>query len=149
LLVMTVLIGARFVSGHLPYWGKAMLVALVASLVAFAANELVLKILFGIPNPASFLLYGANHKFNFLHGNQQSSFPSGHMALAASFVFAFGSLYRKAFVPLAAMLFVAGVLLIVGDWHFLSDVLAGAFAGATAGLLAGELWIQHNKQPNA
>jgi membrane-associated phospholipid phosphatase len=39
---------------------------------------------------------------------------------------------------------VAG-LLIVGSWHFVSDVLAGAFIGLTTGLLAAEVWLAHER----
>jgi membrane-associated phospholipid phosphatase len=33
--------------------------------------------------------------------------------------------------------------LVVGDWHFISDVIAGAFLGVSAGILAGEGWLVH------
>jgi membrane-associated phospholipid phosphatase len=45
------------------------------------------------------------------------------------------------------LLLVAAVLLIVGDFHFVSDVIAGAFAGISAGLLAGEVWLAHSNRP--
>jgi membrane-associated phospholipid phosphatase len=32
---------------------------------------------------------------------------------------------------------------VVGDWHFISDVIAGTFLGVSAGFLAGELWSVH------
>lgn len=35
------------------------------------------------------------------------------------------------------------VLLVVGDWHFVSDVIAGTPLSFTAGLIAGELWVSH------
>jgi hypothetical protein len=34
--------------------------------------------------------------------------------------------------------------LLVGDWHFLSDIIAGAFLGTSAGILAGEGWAAHS-----
>jgi membrane-associated phospholipid phosphatase len=37
------------------------------------------------------------------------------------------------------------VLLIAGDWHFVSDVIAGTFVGVSAGILAGEVWLAHSK----
>jgi membrane-associated phospholipid phosphatase len=146
LLMMTVLIAARLVFGHLPDLGKSVLVATVASLIAFAANEFLLKVFFGMPNPLSFLFDGAKHSFNFFHGTQQSSFPSGHMALAASFAAAVSRLHRKALFPLSVMLFLAGAILVIGDWHFISDVIAGIFFGGSAGLAAGELWTQHTER---
>lgn len=146
LLVMAILVWIRLASGHLWDSGKALLVAIIASQVTFLGNELALKVFFGVPNPTTFLLGGADHEFNLLHGSPQSSFPSGHMALASSFAFAFARLYWKALMPLGILLIFAGTMLIVGDWHFLSDVIAGTFVGASAGLAAGELWIQHNRR---
>ena len=32
------------------------------------------------------------------------------------------------------------ILLVAGDWDFLSDVIAGGFVSMSAGLLAGDLW---------
>jgi membrane-associated phospholipid phosphatase len=147
-LVMAVLIAARLMAGPLPRLGEAVLVATATSLATFAVNDVALKFFFGMPNPADFLA-GANHSFHIWQGSRQSSFPSGHMALAASWAFAFARLYRPALLPLCAALLVAATALVVGDWHFLSDVIAGTFVGATAGLAAGELWIQHNKRLGA
>ena len=45
---------------------------------------------------------------------------------------------------LSALLLLAAGLLIVGDWHFLSDVVAGTFLSVSAGLLAGEWWAVHS-----
>jgi hypothetical protein len=46
--------------------------------------------------------------------------------------------------PLAILLLLAAALLVVGDWHFLSDVIAGTFLGVSAGILAGEGWLVHS-----
>ena len=37
------------------------------------------------------------------------------------------------------------MLLIAGDRHFVSEVIAGTFVGVSAGLLAGEVWLAHSK----
>lgn len=68
------------------------------------------------------------------------------MALAASFAGVFMSLYRGSIWPLSALLVLAAVLLVVGDWHFVSDVIAGTFVGIMAGILAGAAWGLHSKQ---
>ncbi len=75
------------------------------------------------------------------------SFYSGHTSLALSFVAATATVaslrgYRTApwiwgvGVPLAAA---AGYFRIAGDMHYLTDVLAGAAAGATVGVLVPRL----------
>jgi membrane-associated phospholipid phosphatase len=43
------------------------------------------------------------------------------------------------------LLGLGAVALLIGDWHFVSDVVAGAFVGGTAGFVAGELWDQHTQ----
>lgn len=133
---------ARIVRGHISPFSKAVALGCVSSLCAYAVNSSVLKVLFGVPNPAE-VLGGAHHAFHFLQGSPSSSFPSGHMVLAGAFAGVLMRLYRASIWPLSALLFIAAVLLIVGDWHFVSDVIAGSFVGVSAGLLAGELWLTH------
>jgi uncharacterized membrane protein YoaK (UPF0700 family) len=56
------------------------------------------------------------------------------------------SLYRVALWSLAALLALAALLLVVGDWHFVSDVIAGGFVGLSAGVLAGAVWRLHSER---
>lgn len=140
--VTLVLIAIRITRGHLSTLGRATLLACLASICAYAINDTTLKFFFGVPNPAA-VLHGARHAFHLLDGSSKGSFPSGHMALAGSFAGVFMRFYRRSILPLSALLLIAAVLLIVGDWHFLSDVIAGTFIGVSAGLLAGELWFVH------
>jgi membrane-associated phospholipid phosphatase len=128
--------------GKLSPYGEALAVACLTSICAYGINANVLKIYFGVPNPAD-VMRGARHVFNFWAGSPQSSFPSGHMVLAAAFAGVFMRLYRGSIWPLSAVLLLAAGLLIVGDWHFLSDVIAGTFLGVSVGILAGELWLTH------
>ena len=53
--------------------------------------------------------------------------------------------YRTSILPFSLLLLVAALLLIVGDWHFVSDVLAGTFVGVSVGILAGEVWLAHSQ----
>jgi hypothetical protein len=66
------------------------------------------------------------------------------MVLAGAFTGVFMRLYRTSILPFSALLLVAAVLLIAGDWHFVSDVIAGTFVGVSAGILAGEVWLAHS-----
>ena len=111
---------------------------------AYAVNDGVLKLLFRVPNPAPVLLEGVHHFFHLLAGAGDSSFPSGHMVLAASFGGVFMRLIPASIWPLSFLLSFGAALLIFGDWHFASDVIVEAFAGISAGLLAGELWRAHS-----
>lgn len=139
------LVTIRITRGRLPALLETTGLACLTSICAFAINDSTLKLVFGVPNPAA-VLQGARHAFVFLGGFSGSSFPSGHMVLAGSFAGVFMRRYKISIVPLSVLLAIAAVLLIVGDWHFVSDVIAGTFLGVSAGLLAGEVWIVHSRQ---
>ena len=143
--VALALVIIRITRGHLSPFREATLLACLASICAYAINDSTLKFFFGVPNPLA-VLHGSQHAFNFLHGSSSSSFPSGHMVLAGAFAGVFMRLYRISILPFSVLLLVAAVLLIVGDWHFVSDVIAGTFIGISGGLLAGEVWLAHSNR---
>jgi membrane-associated phospholipid phosphatase len=134
----------RITRGRLSPFREATALACLASICAYAINDSTLKFFFGVPNPAA-VLDGAQHVFNLLRGSSNSSFPSGHMVLAGAFAGVFMRLYRTSILPFSVLLLVAAALLIAGDWHFVSDVIAGSFVGVSAGILAGEVWLAHSK----
>ena len=136
-LALLIIVLVRLVKGHIPKLGEVAAVACLASMCAYVVNDHILKVLCGVPGPRD-VVQGARHGFNLLMGSPGSSFPSGHMALAGAFAGVFMSFYRASLWPLAALLLLAAGLLVVGDWHFLSDIIAGAFVGLTAGLLAAQ-----------
>lgn len=145
---MTVMAGlaiVRMIRGNLPEFAKALFVACCASVSAFAANDYVLKRIFGRQAPPMLIHGLPSHVFNFFQGNQQSSFPSGHMVLATAFAVAMIRLQPRTAPVMAILLCIGGAALAVGDWHFIGDIIAGTFVGGTAGFVAGELWIEHNE----
>ena len=142
--IVLLVVAIRMWRGHVSPLGKALVVACLTSMCAYAVNGSVLKIFFGVPNPWD-VLQGAQHAFHFWNGTADSSFPSGHMVLAGAFAGTFMRLYRASVLPISILLLVAAVLLILGDWHFVSDVIAGAFVGISIGILAGEAWLAHEK----
>ena len=143
-VVALALVIIRITRGHLSPFREATVIACLTSICTYAINNSTLKLFFGVPNPAA-VLHGTQHAFNLLSGSFDSSFPSGHMVLASAFAGVFMRLYRASTLSFSALLFIAAVLLIVGDWHFVSDVIAGTFVGVSAGLLAGEAWLAHSK----
>lgn len=132
----------RITRGRLSPLAEATGLACLTSICAYAVNDSALKEIFGVPDP-EIVLQGAPHVFNFMGGSAGCGFPSGHMVIASAFAGVFMRLYRRSIWPLFALLLLAAVLLVVGDWHFISDVIAGGFVGVAAGLLAGELWLAH------
>jgi membrane-associated phospholipid phosphatase len=79
--------------------------------------------------------------FNFFHGGPgYAAFPSGHTTVtcaAAAVLWISYPRYRPLF---AAMVGAVGVGLIGANYHFLSDVIAGAFIGSSSGWIAVLLW---------
>ncbi len=146
-VVVVVLILARLVRGHLSFLAETIAVACLASICAYDINSQVLKPFFGVPNPAA-VMHGAKHALHLLRGSSHSSFPSGHMVLAGALAGVFMRIYRVSIGPLSALLALAATLLIVGDWHFLSDIIAGTFVGLSAGMLAGQGWAVHKNLPS-
>ena len=134
----------RIVRGHLSPFREATALACLTSMCAYTINDSVLKLVFGVPNPST-VMHGSQHTFNLLGGSSMSGFPSGHMVLAGAFAGVFIRLYRSSTMWLSALLLVAATALVVGDWHFISDVIAGAFIGVSAGAFAGELWLVHSE----
>jgi membrane-associated phospholipid phosphatase len=120
------------------------------SLIVTEATKAQLKSVFGrtwpdtwIHNNPSFLRDGV-YGFNFFHGGPEyASFPSGHMAITCAVISVLWIYY-----PVARTLYVfAGLGVAIGligaNYHFLSDVIAGAFVGISSGWMMTSLWKAH------
>jgi membrane-associated phospholipid phosphatase len=106
-----------------------------------------LKFIFGrtwpetwVGNNPSFIRDGV-YGFNFMHGGAgYQSFPSGHMAATCAVMSVLWILYPRlrwlCVIPGLAV----GAGLVGGDYHFLSDVIAGAFVGSSAGWMVTAIW---------
>ena len=134
---------ARLVRGHVSVFSETLAIACLVSMCAYVVNDHVLKVFFGVPNITD-VMHGAGHRFNIWMGSDNSSFPSGHMVLAGAFAGFFMKFYKASIRLFSALLLIAAGLLLVGGWHFLSDIIAGAFLGTSAGILAGEGWAAHS-----
>lgn len=143
-IVFLVLAVTRVLRGAMSPLGKTVAAACVSSISAYAINASVLKVMFGVL-PTGYVLTGWPHAINWFQGSPDASFPSGHMMLAGAWAGVMMRHYPKSILPLAGLLAGAGCLLILGNWHFVSDVLAGTFGGITAGLLAAEIWLAHER----
>ncbi len=115
--------------------GRALLAACLATLVARAAAD-ELKLVFGRPWPETWVdrnpSWIGTHTFGFFpfHGGRgYASFPSGHtIDITAPCAVLWRSVPRAR--TLAALLVAAVAIgLVVSDFHFTSDVLAGLYVG--------------------
>lgn len=141
-VIFIVLALIRILHGKLPRFGIALALACLASICTYGVNSTVLKPIFGVAPPYE-VLQGAPHLAFFLQGTPNSAFPSGHMALAGAFGGVFMRFWRFSIVPLSLLLAFGALILVMGNWHFVSDVIAGSFIGVSAGLLAAEVWFVH------
>jgi len=145
LLVIAVLALARIRIGNLPSIAKVLFVACSTSVLAYTLNDLVLKIVFGRQSPTAYYESHLDGTFHLFRGDDFSSFPSGHMILAAAFLGVFSRIYPRARTASLFLLLLGAILLVVGDWHFVSDVISGTFLGFLVGLIAGEMWVSRTR----
>jgi membrane-associated phospholipid phosphatase len=79
--------------------------------------------------------------FNFFHaGPAFESFPSGHMTSIFALVVVLWICYPRFWPTCVACMAAMGVALIAGNYHFLSDVIAGGFVGSSAAMLMVSIW---------
>jgi membrane-associated phospholipid phosphatase len=116
--------------------------------VIFAATiKDQLKFVFGrtgpeswIPHEPSFIrdqVYG----FHFMHGgNGYYSFPSGHMAVACAVIAVLWIWYPQLRWLYTIVGLVVAVGLVAANFHFVSDVIAGAFVGISTGWMVTAIW---------
>jgi membrane-associated phospholipid phosphatase len=97
--------------------------------VVFIVKELA-QHLFDLVFPRPLLWHIDLAEFRNLHANLlHGAFPSGHMMIAVSLLLVLGRYTRLPLWVLLATGIALGAALIVTDYHFLSDVIAGAYGG--------------------
>ena len=142
-----VLLGLRGLTGRpLSRLGAVILLCGLSIIVAAAVkNEL--KFVFGRTWPETWvgnnpsLIRDGVYGFNFFRsGRAYESFPSGHTAAVVSAMSVLWLCYRRARVLCAVAVSLVVIGLIGSDFHFLSDIVAGGFVGATTGWLAVLMW---------
>jgi membrane-associated phospholipid phosphatase len=128
---------------------RVLTVAVLAA-ASLAAAEVIkdhLKYVFGrtwpetwIRNNPSFIRDGA-YGFHPFHGGQgYASFPSGHTTAICAVMSVLWICYPR-FRPLLGLCIAAVAIGLIGaDFHFLSDVIAGAFLGTSIGWITVVLW---------
>lgn len=86
-----------------------------------------LQFAFGRTNTRFWLINNMPLRFDWFHGAGIGCFPSGHMTVFTAFGVTIWYVYPRYRRPTALLLVLLGMALIMTDYHFLSDVIAGAW----------------------
>jgi membrane-associated phospholipid phosphatase len=104
---------------------------LIASAVPLAFFlKSILKLAVGRTTTRFWLRHPHVREFHWFHGvGHYAGFPSGHMAVFSVLVIALWRFYPRYRLAYGGFLFVLALALIATDYHFLSDIIAGAYLG--------------------
>jgi membrane-associated phospholipid phosphatase len=123
---------------RLPNWAEAILLSAVAAAASLCLTALLFKPLFARPNPQLFVYHLRNNFGWHSPGLASSAFPSTHAALAAAGLLVLGLYFAAGRIACIFCLFAIDAMLVIGGWHFISDVLAGNLVGVTIAALGCE-----------
>ncbi|HEY2032997.1 MAG TPA: phosphatase PAP2 family protein [Rhizomicrobium sp.] len=133
-------VGLRSFGGRpLDTTSETIVLAALALALTMSINEFVLKPFFGRPTPHNFFKTGHSF-FGWLRDVHKSSFPSGHAAQMASVGAVLWTRYRRWRAPVILVVFLLCAIMIIGGWHFVSDLIAGAFLGVFCAAILQSLW---------
>lgn len=144
---------ARLFRGKL---GRLSLTAFASglSLVCASAIGNQLKYAFGrtwpdtyIHNNPSFIQDGIYGFFWFHGGEGWASFPSGHTLSAMSFLMVPAIAYPKTRVACGVLVLMEALALWAQNYHFFSDIVAGAFLGGAVALVTARLTGVDGQRP--
>jgi membrane-associated phospholipid phosphatase len=118
------------------------------SLIVAATVKTQLKYVFGRTWPETWvhnnpsLIHDGVYGFNLFHqgGIAYSSFPSGHTAAICALTSVLWIRYPRYWLLYLAVILAVSIGLVGADYHFLSDVIAGAFVGTSTGWMLVAAW---------
>jgi membrane-associated phospholipid phosphatase len=106
---------------------------------SFAAKSF-LKFIFGRTNTREWLLQPELYGFHWFQGvGLKAGFPSGHMAVFTALATSLWRFYPRYRIVYSIFLLTLAVALIATNYHFLSDVIAGAYLGVVVEVRAFKL----------
>jgi membrane-associated phospholipid phosphatase len=108
----------------------------LSSLLSFGAKDL-LQFLFGRLTPREWLASPAVAQFHFFGADGISgAFPSGHMSVFTPVLMALYRIFPSMHALWIALWAALAIALVGGSYHFVSDVVAGAYLGFAIDCLA-------------
>jgi membrane-associated phospholipid phosphatase len=116
--------------------GKRRFLLLAATSIPFAyLLKTLLQGFFGRRYTRSWLHNHGSSGFAWFHGD--GGFPSGHMLVFTAFFVALWHYFPRYRIPSALAVFLLAAALIVTNYHFLSDIIAGTYLGIIVTTAAG------------
>lgn len=145
--VLLVILGVRMILGRPLSRHQANTFVCSASIILTEVIKNALKFVFGrtwpetwVQNNPSFIRDGV-YGFHFMHGGvTYQSFPSGHMAATCVVISVLWIRYPTFSWLYLIMGLLVGAGLVGANYHFLSDVIVGAFLGLSVGWLGTTIW---------
>jgi membrane-associated phospholipid phosphatase len=146
--IVFLVLGIRSLAGPLSKLQAAIFLCSISLLVAEAIKS-QLKFVFGRTWPETWhqnnpsFIHDGIYGFNLFHGGEAyQSFPSGHMTAICVLASVLWIYYPRLRPIYLVATFVVLVGLVGANFHFLSDTIAGAFVGASTGLMTTMLFNQ-------
>lgn len=132
--------GVWLISGReLPPWTETWLLYSWAAIWA-VASEITFKRMFGRGWPDPTFVSNHLYGFHFLRGEAHwDSFPSGTATVSSAMLSVLWILKPRWRAVGLAIVVLLGVAVVIGNFHWLSDVIAGVFLGVTVGWSAVRL----------
>ena len=138
---IAVVLGAAIAAnGHsLSKFVETLIIASFGLTFSVCIVEFILKRIFGRETPGEFLQNGID-TFRWFQGLPTNSFPSGHAVQIVSVGVIFLMAYPRFRTAWFSLMGLGLVVLVLGNWHFVSDVIAGVTFGAVGGIATMTLW---------
>jgi membrane-associated phospholipid phosphatase len=140
-------VSLRCLTGRPLSKGYAVAVVCSLSLIVGDALKSQLKFVFGRTWPETWvqgnpsLIRDGVYGFNPFHGGPAfASFPSGHIVAICAITSVLWICYPRFRWFYAACVAAVAIGLVGANYHFLSDIIAGGFIGASVGWMAVALW---------
>ncbi|MDR3623991.1 MAG: phosphatase PAP2 family protein [Chlamydiales bacterium] len=123
-------------------WLQASLAVAIATLIDITVKLYIHRYWFNTwvnNNPSLDVNHAYGFNFFYDASHEIASFPSGHTALTTSFLIVFWIAYPKSRILCALLILAVGLGLILADFHYVGDVIAGGFMGAYIGIFSSLL----------
>lgn len=122
------------IAGHqLRAWAETLFLC-ACSAISAGASDLVLKHIFGRGWPDPTFIHEHLYGFHLLHGEKHwDAFPSGTAAVSVGILAVLWILKSRLRLPGLVIVILLIAAVVVSNYHWLSDVIAGAFLGISIG----------------